>query len=536
MRKSPPREPLFSHVRSWADGIPLGSLDQLQQAAGRSRLLRGDADDPASISLPASRESSLQDTGSKDSQQAQKSERFVPDAQGQRRLDAAEALNFPLPESSLDTVEAPDVPLPESGGRGHDVYSSGAVSAVDSLAQLQTAVTSVLEQSHQLDTADALDFPLPSSSGFGNDRCSSEGVSTVDSLTQLQTAGVSALEQSHQPDTVEPVNVPLPESSGLGSGRYNTRGIEPQSRAVRVHGPAERSDEQLAEQLNLRPSVPSYWENIRPLAQTLPHLKAIWPPNGRHQRVGRLKTIDYFNNGRPPRVGVSFEICAQFSQDQLVTELQHMKQGYDSVASRVVIVEDLCSELIGALGLAFDLDPEFFAEHLNRSGYSKFDYEDPPPTQWNTAHLPKDHASMTWMRPVYQSIKVAELSQTPGALLDPPKRTPDGKETPAKSAAAWKDAAYNAKGERDGRAMEHSPLVDTNVFRQSWLLGAQPIDQADLQGVGDESQPEQKKVELRPAAWQERASFCYHGRGTDMLIGMWQTNFWARERIITKLR
>jgi hypothetical protein len=138
MRKSLPREPLFSHVRSWADGIPLGSLDQLQQAAGRSRLLRGDADDPASISLLASREGSLQDTGSKDCQQAQKSERFVPDAQGQRRLDAAEALNVPLPESSLDTVEAPDVPLPESGGRGHYEYGSGTVSAVDSLAQLQT--------------------------------------------------------------------------------------------------------------------------------------------------------------------------------------------------------------------------------------------------------------------------------------------------------------------------------------------------------------------------------------------------------------
>jgi hypothetical protein len=544
MRKSPPREPLFSHVRSWADGIPLGSLDQLQQAAGRSRLLRGDADDSSSISLPASRESSLQDTGSKDSQQAQKSERFVPDAQGQRRLDAAEALNVPLPESSLDTVEAPDVPLPESGGRRHYEYSSGTVSTVDSLAQLQTTGTSVLEQSHHLDTADALDVPLPKSSGFGNDECSSEGNSTVDSLAQLQTARVSAPEQSHQPDTVEPIKVPLPESSGVGSGRHTSGGVSTvdslaQLQTAGVPGPAEQSGESLTEQLTSRVTGQDYWDNIRPLKQILPHLKAIHPPNGRHERVGRLKSIDYFTNGNAPQAGIYLEIGPQFDRNQLVSELQRMKRADDAVGSRMIIVEDLCSELIEALGFAFDLDPEFFAEHINRSGYDSADYEDFSPERWNTAHLPKDYTSMTWMRPVYQSVKVAELLQTPGVILGTRRESPEAPQplsARANSAATWRDAEFNDKGERNRQVMQHTPLVDTNIFRQSWLLSDRTVSRADFQNVGGELQlgpasqtrpyflGKQKEAEYRPAAWEERVSFCYHGENTGMSIGMCPTN------------
>jgi hypothetical protein len=547
MRKSAPREPLFSHVRSWADAIPLGSLDQLQQAAGRSRLLRGDADNPASISLLASRESSLQDTGSNDFQQAQKSERSVPDAQDQRRLDTAEAPDVPLPGSSLDTAEAPDVPLPESSGRGYDGSSSGAGSTVDSLHQLQTAGKCVLEQPHQPRTVEALDVPLSESIGFGNDGCSSEGVSTVDSLSQLQTAGAFALEQPHQLDTAESLSATSPESSSLESdytyGVDSTVDSSAQMQMAGVPGPAEPPVELPPEHLTPNLTGQEYWDNIKQLTQVLPHLKAIHPPNGRHERVGRLKSIDYFNNGNAPQIGINLKIGPQLDRNELVSELQNMKRADDAVVSRVVIVEDLCSELIGALGFAFDLDPEFFAEHINRSGYNSADYEDLSPERWNTAHLQKDYASTTWMRPVYQTLRVAELLQTPGVILDTRKESPGAPQLPlirANSAAVWRDAEFNDKGERNVQAMKHTPVVDTNIFRQSWLLSERTVSRAGLQsGPASQARPsfssEQEEAEYRLAAWEERVSFCYYGENTGMPIGMCHTNTVLFRLITTSL-
>jgi hypothetical protein len=475
MRRTQPRDSLVYNVRSWVEEIPLGSLDQLQQVTGRSRLLRGDAVNPASIPLPVSRDSSLQDTGSEDFRREQLSEHSVLGVQDQLQLDTAEALGVPLPESS---------------GLGNDRASEG-VSTVDSLAQLQAARTSAQDQL-QLDTSEALDVPLPESNGLGNGKSSSGGISIVDSLAQLQAARVSAS--------------------------------------------TEQSAEQPTERPTSRPTNQTYWENIRPLTRILPHLKTIQPPNGRHQRVGRLKSIDYFNNGMAPQVGISLEMGAQFDHDQLVTALRNLKQVGDDVASRTVIVEDLCSELIGALGLAFDLDPEFFAEHLNRSGYNGADHEDFSPDRWKTAHLQKDYRSMTWMRPVYQSERMAKLLQTPEAILDTRKGSPEAPLAMANNAAVWRDAKFNDNGEPDGHAMKHTPLVDTNIFRQSWLLSGRSVPRVDFQEVegeaqsGDASQSgpylssKQKEAEFLPAAWEERVSFCYHGDDTGKPIGMYHAN------------
>ena len=477
MRKTQPRESLFYNVRSWAEEIPLGSLDQLQQAAGRSHLLRGDVDNPASISLPASRESSVQDTGSEDFPRERINEHSALEARDQLRLNTTDAINVPLPESS---------------GLGRGRVTSDTISTVDSLAQLQTAEISSLEQLYQPNTAEALDIPLPESSGPGSHRSSSEVVSNVDSLAQLHAASVSA--------------------------------------------PTEQPTEQPTERRPKRPAKKTYWENIRPLTQILPHLKAIQPPNGRHQRVGRLKSINYFNNGTAPQIDISLELDAQFDQRQLVRDLRALKEVEDDVASRLVVVEDLCSELIGALGLAFELDPEFFAEHLNRSGYNGADHEDFSPDRWKTAHLQKDYTSMTWMRPVYQSERMAKLLQTPEAILDKPKEFPEDPLAQLNSAAVWKDAKFNDKGEPDVQAMKHTPLVDTNIFRQSWLLSGRSVSRAEFQDLGDEGQSDassqsgscspskHKEAEFLPAAWEERVSFCYHGEDTEMPIGMHHTN------------
>ena len=541
MRRTQPRESLLYNVRSWAEDIPLGSLDQLQQVGGHSHPSRGDADNSTSIPLPASKESSIRDTGLEDFRRAQIDEHFALDGQSQLRSNCSEVTDVPLPESRLDAADALSVPLPELSGLGTDRASSGAASTVNSLAQLQTARIPVLQQSLQPNAAEAFKVPLPGSSGLGTDGPSYGSGLTIDSLAQLQTAKISTLEPLHRPDTVEGLDVPLPRSSGLGDDGCSSGVASPvdslaQLQRATTSAPAERLANQPTSRRNKRPTKrptkQTYWENIKPLTQILPHLEAIQPPNGRHQRVGRLKSIDYFNDGTAPQIGISLELDAHFNQHHLVTELRKLKKVEDDVASRMVVVEDLCSELIGALGLAFDLDPEFFAEHLNRSGYSGADHEDFAPDRWKTAHLRKDYTSMTWMRPVYQSERMAKLLQTPEAILDTRKEYPDLPLAMANNAAVWRDAKFNDKGEPDGNAMKHTPLVDTNIFRRSWLLSGRSVSRADFRDLGGEAQSDassqsessftnkQKEAEFLPAAWEERVSFCYYGEDTGMPIGM----------------
>jgi hypothetical protein len=252
--------------------------------------------------------------------------------------------------------------------------------------------------------------------------------------------------------------------------------------------PAERPADQPTERPTLGSVRQTYWEKIRPITRILPHLKAIEPSNGRHQRVGRLKSIDCFNNGTAPQVGITFKMGAPLDQDRLVTGLQELKHNRDgTVASRMVVVEELCSELIEALGFAFDLDPEFFAEHLNRSGYNSADYEDAPPERWRTAHLQKDYASMTWMCPDYQSVTVAELLQTPGTILDRRKESPKALTATVTGAEIWQDAELNDKGERNEQAMKHKSSVETNIFRQSLLLSARSVPRLEFQDVQGEA-------------------------------------------------
>jgi hypothetical protein len=71
--------------------------------------------------------------------------------------------------------------------------------------------------------------------------------------------------------------------------------------------------------------------------------------------------------------------------------------------------------------------------------------------------------------------------------------------------------------------------VDTNIFRQSWLLSGRSVPRADFQEVEGEAQSDassskQKEAEFLPAAWEERVSFCYYGDDTGKPIGMYHAN------------
>ena len=88
-----------------------------------------------------------------------------------------------------------------------------------------------------------------------------------------------------------------------------------------------------------------------------------------------------------------------------------------TVVTRVILVEDLSPRLIEALGSTFDIDPEFFAEHLNRSGYHWDSYIHELPARWNTASLQKPYASLKWFKPVRQRTQVARFLTESDNLL-----------------------------------------------------------------------------------------------------------------------
>jgi hypothetical protein len=416
-------------------------------------------------------------------------------------LDPLQQASGPSRVSHEDPGDAALIPLPVS--RKSSLQDAAPEPSWRTQGSKHSSL-STLEQSLESDKAEALHVPLPDSNGSENDHCSNGDVSTVDSLFQLQAACLFVGDEQSTPSSTR--------QHSPGNNRPSTQMT---GTPVSSEGSSSSS------------AVRNYWENIRPLTRLLPHLKAIQPPNGRHERVGWLKAIDYLHDGTAAQVRC-WKFGPESDPQELVTSLQGLKRVHDdAIASRMIIVEDLCSEVTAALGSVFKLDPEFFAEHLNRSGYNGADYGDPPPTRWKTAHLPKNYASMTWRRPVYHSAKVAELLQTPSAIVDKRSEASKAKTSRPKSAATWRDAEFDPSGKRNMQAVEHDPVVDTNIFRQSWPLSSSSVPRAAYQGAEDEVHPgttaqsatSQKESDLLIAAWEERVSFCYYRKDTRTPIG-----------------
>lgn len=91
---------------------------------------------------------------------------------------------------------------------------------------------------------------------------------------------------------------------------------------------------------------------------------------------------------------------------------------YSSVRSKIILVEDLCSQSMEILGTTFELDPEFFVDHLNRSGYDAEDYSETDAKRWNTPHLGKHFIAVTWCRPVHQNPLLTNWLRAPRKLLN----------------------------------------------------------------------------------------------------------------------
>jgi hypothetical protein len=503
VRQSPP------DVQTWVDNISLGAIEQtdqhdetLQTAAGPNLHNASELSTSRNGSNDSINQSDLPVSG------IVQATRSVS-----RSIDSPAPATVPSRSRSSQLV---------AGNVGLDLRTSGISRGNNSLLQLETAhvpletqlnlppsrssslnsvatvtgtkpVTSSFEQLGQLQAVNPAKVPLPADAelhlpqSHTSSRGSGVGVGSVNAFGD-------SLEQLHNLLPLTPSAIPLPMSNG--SGPFNM--TEPSI----VAPPNEASH---VPDLDKR----DYWQRIKPLTQFMPHLKAILPPKGRHRLTGKITCVDYLSNG-DSRADTTIDmnhVRSQSGREMMTDRLKKLRTVEDPlVRSRIILVEDLCSEYMEMLGISFELDPEFFAEHLNRSGYEAEDYSETDAERWNTSQLGKDFVAITWCRPVYQNPLLTDWLRAPRKLLDKDLDRSDGV-----SGVTWRDPVFTAGGKRNRLAREHRLRVDTNIFRRSWSLSA---GTAGLGGQLRATDRRSKKPldELRstlvPTAWQERASFC----------------------------
>jgi hypothetical protein len=181
----------------------------------------------------------------------------------------------------------------------------------------------------------------------------------------------------------------------------------------------------------------SFESVIRPLKQDLPHLRNVLEPS-RYQR-SLIYVFDYSSDmacKRPVRRRrLDFSIGEEaLAAGRYVKSLRN-NIGVDCTR-RLIIVEDICLDLIQVLTVAFALSPEVCEEHLVQSGRTGR-YTEPEPQTWKSRRIAKEHMFLRWLRP--GRISLAETEET--SIYLPPNKVlyhmssteipPDKKGSPA---------------------------------------------------------------------------------------------------------
>ena len=142
------------------------------------------------------------------------------------------------------------------------------------------------------------------------------------------------------------------------------------------------------------------------LLKRFPHLQGVCS-GSRHDKAD-ITIFNYTGSVLQDLQQKSFDFMPEDnaqSQDLASPNLEQCRQficpngSLSQVETRLVVVEDLGPSLINLLGATFDLSPEFFEEHLYRSGYRGYRVSEASPSTWTTSNLQKNYVSLAWSRP-----------------------------------------------------------------------------------------------------------------------------------------
>lgn len=126
-----------------------------------------------------------------------------------------------------------------------------------------------------------------------------------------------------------------------------------------------------------------------------------------------------------------------------------------TVHLRLIVANDLSTDLIECLSTSFSTSPEMYEEHLVNAGWQNGIYNDQQPETWITRDMKKSHMSIKWYRPVKRVLQRLYSTNDRQRFLDP-------KAQPFR----WTENVADARGKLHGVQHESKPM--TNILRQDW--------------------------------------------------------------------
>ena len=227
-----------------------------------------------------------------------------------------------------------------------------------------------------------------------------------------------------------------------------------------------------------------YARATRSLRKHLPHLNNVVTSSRRKQV--KVECYDYSNN--------ALSSCREFGDDLSTDEHVSLHQVLKSdlpedVQLRLIVAEDLSTELIECLGSSLSISPEAFEEHLLNGGWRNGKYDDPKSDTWITHNMVKNYTTLRWYRPVRRRLQRPYSASDWEKILDP-----------GTLSMAWTEAVSSDAGKSYGVRHRMEPL--TNIIRRDWSLNT---NAEAYVAVGD------------LAAWEERATIWSRQRGSQSI-------------------
>jgi hypothetical protein len=222
-----------------------------------------------------------------------------------------------------------------------------------------------------------------------------------------------------------------------------------------------------------------YDERVQRLVDCMPHLKHLQLCSARMKLGGSITRFEYSTSIENPRSTSrkTFHADAWSGSASRTFAKKLAPKRSGPCHLRVLLVEDIPTDLMRVLGSQYEIDPEAFAAHLFRSGYDSLPcHADLSESRWSTAKIKKSYRSLSWYRPVRLESRVYTWLQTPETLT---RLQCDG--------IKWSETSYERRGKAlVERKTKHHVKLNTNTFRQSRPLSTRPFSV--------------------PAIWEERAT------------------------------
>lgn len=280
------------------------------------------------------------------------------------------------------------------------------------------------------------------------------------------------------PSSEDARNVPLPETPSEDVPSVHSSIAMPSNSSA-----PGNQDKNKTGARELQRLLKLYKDRINYLSDHFSHLKKICS-DSRHDKT-TITAFDYADSTLrgSKQLPIEFEtretaVSEEYRRARIEESRAFMCANslWPEVNTRIIVVEDIGPTMISLLGVVFELSPEFFAEHLYRSGYRGNEGLELSPSAWRTSNLQKHYVSMEWRRPVQrwrqEPVTLAQRSQ----LLEMENSVLEGE----------------FEGLKDVRESLHYRLkTTTNIFRPEFAMY---------------TEPDGKLPETSPSGWEERAT------------------------------